>query len=450
MDPYGIYNTRSANRVRAAKKRRKVQGVLWLFTVLGVMGLIVTAARVQRVASISSEWNLPLMARPAAAPVLANVNDGLLIIPTESGQLLAGKPAADTELRSILQTDFPLRAEPLIVANTVYVPCEDGALYAVGLRDARRLWRYQSDAAITSRPAYLEYSVTATTPIASNTPRPGATPTSPPSSPAATGTRQEVRKTIIAGNDQGLVSALDATNGRVRWRRRVPAPIGTGLTIARLSGRSLVLVPLLSGVASRGGLWCLDARTGAVVWKFPDEGKTFAAQLPAPVVAVQQGNGRVYTANDSGTIFSLDLKTGSKIGWQKAFVPPADKHGDAVLLRTEPLLEQYGSRTYLIVAANDGGVHCFDTADGKVVWSFAAPATVHCRPLSLQPEDTNLQRALILVGCDASNVYALDARSGALVRKLRTRGTATVGLVKVSDGVLAISSDGLIDKFTLR
>jgi outer membrane protein assembly factor BamB len=174
-----------------------------------------------------------------------------------------------------------------------------------------------------------------------------------------------------------------------------------------------------------------------------------ATQLPAPVVEVGDGGGRVYAANDSGAVFCLDLKTGRKIVWQKVYVPPTGDHDDAVLLRNEPLLEHYDWGKRLIIASNDGGVHCFDPETGKIDWSFDVPTTIHCRPLALKPEDDKIQQPVVLVGCDEAYVYALDARTGALVWKLRTRGAA-VGLVKSPDGVLVISSDGVMQKFTPR
>ena len=289
-----------------------------------------------------------------AMPAWSNDKEGgTLLVPTESGNLLAVDATRGTARQSFA-TAFPLRAQPLVVKDVAFVPCQDGTLYAVAWRTGHLLWSHATGVAMTTRPVYAQALVpdaaptpAATpqmgvtpaplgTPTASSTPPESATPTStvtPGATPASLGSISTPTPTpappqatglVIAGNDEGNLMALRASNGEVVWQRAASGPIGCGLTATRdATGRALVLIPLLGGVAARGGLWCLDARTGVPVWKFPQDNKSFAAQLPAPAV---DGNGtdaanRVYGADDSGAVVCLDLKTGHKIGKRMPNLP---------------------------------------------------------------------------------------------------------------------------------
>jgi outer membrane protein assembly factor BamB len=255
------------------------------------------------------------------------------------------------------------------------------------------------------------------------------------------------------------LTALDADDGRVLWQRNAAAPIGNALAATSDAARPLVLAPLLGGVATRGGLWCLEARSGIPLWKFPNSGKVFAAQLPAPAVEPSptgRSASRVYCVDDGGAIFCLDLKTGDKTryGW-KAFARPlaSAPPGTLAVLRAEPLFKEYSWGARLVVAGNDGGVRCFDARDGSLKWVFDAGAPVRCRPQTLRLGPANMHssapRDLILIGCDAPAIYALNAEDGSLAWKLRVNGPAFAGPVITEHGLLTITGDGILESFSL-
>jgi outer membrane protein assembly factor BamB len=450
--------------MRQARRRRNMQTIgLVLFLILMLVLWAVVTRMPRRSPVISSDWKIDLMIQPSAGPVWTGDKDGVLLVPTESGQLWSVQPQREgvtqTEPLPILAAAFPLRGQPLVAGNVAYAPCEDGTLYAVQWRTGRTLWSRNTGAPMTTRPAYVRIEVRET---ASREPvrveigsalAPGATPAATAIPPA---TRVKVQSRVITGKHAGNVLALEAGTGSVQLRRPTGAPIGNGITTTRDgAGRPLALVPLLSSVATRGGLWCLDARTGVPVWKFPGRGQTFAAQLSPPAIEVTPGkpdSGRVYCADDGGAVFCLDLKTGRYAkgrGWKSWARPLTSAPANAlIMLRGEPLFKQYSWGRRLVVGGNDGGVRCFDARDGNLQWTFEAGDAVRCRPRTLRWGPPNAERDLILIGSDGPAIYILDARDGSLLWKLRTEGPAFAGPVPAGNSWLTVTGSGVLQSFS--
>ena len=474
LDPHGIYGTRTAYRVRAARRRRMTQNLVIGFAFVAFVFALVMYKRMPHTKTISSDWQTHLMTKLLAMPVaVSGKAGGVLLVPTESGNLLAVDALRGT-VQSGFATAFPLRAQPLVLGNIAWVPCQDGALYAVDWRTGQVLWSHATTAAMSTRPAYTHVllpNVTTPTVVPGATPQANSAPVVhviPASLPVTTGLGMNSASStpvpastpapakpipiVIAGNDEGMVTALNANNGRVLWHRTATGPVGNGLTATRnAAGQPLVLVPLLGGVAARGGLWCLAAQTGAPVWRFPEESKSFAAQLPAPAVdgVGEQPATRVFCVDDNGAVVCLDLKTGKKI-WKTFAQPLPGVHGNAsVLLRSEPMFKAYSWGERLIVGGSDGVVRSFDAHDGRLVWAFDAGAPVRCRPQAVRLNASYGQRDIILSGCDDAALYALDAQTGALLWKYRTNSPAYAGAVVLGQHVLSVSADGSVQSFAL-
>src|SRR5688572_27245842 len=117
LDPYGIYGTRTANRMRQARRRRNMQTIgLVLFLVFMMVLWAVVTRMPRRSPVISSDWKIDLMVQPSASPVWTGDKDGVLLVPTDSGQLWAVQPQREgtpgSRPRHLLAAGFPLRAQP--------------------------------------------------------------------------------------------------------------------------------------------------------------------------------------------------------------------------------------------------------------------------------------------------------------------------------------------------
>jgi hypothetical protein len=275
LDPHGIYGTRTAYRVRAAQRRQTIQYLCAFGALLVVAVAFLSWLRAPHVNNVSAQWSRSLMTLPAAAPVAARAGDAnWLLVPTESGKLIALN-ASSGEPGAVFTTTFALRGEPVVSGGLAFVPCEDGTLFAVDWRSGKALWSYRTRAAMSARPALLRIPLPATAPSLSNT---SANETSVAETNNASQPRQ-LRPVVVVGNDGGEIIALEAGRGKPLWRRKVDAAVGSALTavsVAQMRTQAttqatgggalksgagpLVIVPLMGGLGTRGGVLCLDAR----------------------------------------------------------------------------------------------------------------------------------------------------------------------------------------------
>ncbi len=460
LDPFGIYGTRTAHRMLAARRRRAWQR--WILAALALVAGFMWwgGAHVPRSSLRDSDRQINLAITPSAIAAQAGTRGETLLVPTENGRLWSLN--ASGARVPVLTTDFPLRAQPVVEGDTAFVGCENGVLYAVNWRDGRVLWQHESSAPVTARPALTRLALPAPTAIPAATPAatPTATPTATPiitrvsgqpavtptATPIPTPVPTEERAVVVSGDDGGWVTALEARNGHVLWRKPLDEPVGNGITATDADGRALILVPLLPGLVARGGLVCLDGRTGKVQWRFPADPNIFGAQLAPPVV---DGFRHVYCTDDAGTIVCLDARNGTKI-W-KTFARPlhGKSSGTLVPLRGEPLLRVFNWGSCLIVGGNDGGVRCFDTRRGQLLWNYDAGAAVRCRPFAVTWKNGSTTRDVLLVGSDGPAFHALDPQTGHPLWTFRTNGDAGMGAFNCDGHLVSISDEGVWQEFSV-
>ncbi len=127
-------------------------------------------------------------------------------------------------LRWSFQAKDAVGSSAAIADGTVYVGSMDGLLHAIDVATGKERWQYQAAGPIEE------------------------------SSPAVSG------GLVFVGDVSGVVHAVDAQTGRRRWTfkteaeiRSSPNPVGDKVYIGSYDQN----------------LYCLQAATGAVVWKFP-------------------------------------------------------------------------------------------------------------------------------------------------------------------------------------
>lgn len=184
--------------------------------------------------------------------------------------------------------------------------------------------------------------------------------------------------------DGHFIAAVDARTGALRWRfdtggavRAAPLVIGRDLLVA-------------SGPNS---LWCLDALTGTRYWVFHSEDALteFWPTRTSPVVYA----GVVYTAlGASSEINALNLRTGRKV-WETSL--PERVIGG-------PVLDMQRGLLYLVTWS--GRVVALDIQTGATRWDIRLPAGSESSPaLAVQP-------GLLYIGGFDRALYALDTRNG--------------------------------------
>ncbi len=174
--------------------------------------------------------------------------------------------------------DSELNSSPAYGYGTIYIGSHGGSMYALNAVTGRLRWRYGGGEDFYATPAVAYGRVFAGN-VDGSTYAFGArtgdllwrqhTGTYVYASPAAW------NRTIYVGSYDGNMYALDAATGDVRWRYAAPSSIHGGPTI--LNG--LLYFSACGTCGHRGsryaklgahGTYAIDARTGRLVWSFPD------------------------------------------------------------------------------------------------------------------------------------------------------------------------------------
>lgn len=236
---------------------------------------------------------------------------------------------------------------------------------------------------------------------------------------------------VYAADERGLVMAMDAESGNVRWRKNLETPVSSGLNaiaghiylgtrngevlalsqddgdiVWRTRVTSEVLAPpqanqqLVVVQSIDGSVTALDRNTGNEVWVHTSSQPaltlrgTGTPQVIDPVTFVGFANGRLAT---------LDNRSGQPLWEMRVAVPQGRTEVDRLVdLNGQPLLTPDGR---LYVTSYNGRLIAMEATSGEILWDREHSS--HLSPLLVG--DT-----LYTVN-EASHVLALDALSGRLL-----------------------------------
>ena len=201
---------------------------------------------------------------------------------------------------------------------------------------------------------------------------------------------------VAVGDSDGLVAGLDASDGVTLWSAQLGGPIGNAL-VATQDG---LLAPTLASGAWRGGLVCLDARSGKVKWRYPSDRRAAAG---VAVALWNEANNRVYWNNDEGVVACLDAQSG-RVVWQSEIATNSPR---VVMLRAKPVLFS----DTLIVGGSDGVVRSLETRAGKARWSVDVGAPVR----ALDAANVGGRPAILAV--TEREIVLVDAVKGAVIER---------------------------------
>ncbi len=240
--------------------------------------------------------------------------------------------------------------------------------------------------------------------------------------------------TLYVSSGFGLLSALDAKTGAIRWQQRLDA---TG------SGQPLVANGLVYLVAGDETGWAIDAKTGRVKWNIKAS-PAIANVLGAPAPALS-GDLAVF-AFGSGDLVAAFRRGGvqrwsSSLGGERSGIARS-RVGD---ITGSPVV--VGRRIY--VGNNSGRTMAFDTFLGDRIWTAAHGALGPVWPVSgslfLVADSDHLVR---LNAQDGSTIWAVDLPSNIKDRPQKRGPThAQFGPVVAGGRVIVPSGDGLIRFF---
>ncbi len=213
------------------------------------------------------------------------------------------------------------------------------------------------------------------------------------------------------GPDRNGISSETATwspqalagSPRIVWESNV----GIGFaSVAVSNGR---LYTLGNREVSAGGepreidiLYCLDARTGAEIWRFSYPCPSGNDHYPGPKATPAVADGRVYILSDSGHLICLDAATGA-VGWKVDVIAGGVLRGHFGLSGS-PYIEG----DMVLLNLGSGGL-AVDRRTGKKVWTSPPGSCSFSTPLVF---DRGGKRKMALFS--AKKFQVVDVASGAV------------------------------------
>lgn len=210
---------------------------------------------------------------------------------------------------------------------------------------------------------------------------------------------------IYFGSDDGYMYALDAESGKQIWRYATGGPVASSPAIAG---------GMIYFGSYDGKFYALNAKTGVMKWKIVTAGeKRFEArglhgQLPkaqtfadiydtylsSPVVA----QGAVYFGSGDGGVYALDAKSGAQ-RWR--FATGNVVHASPAFANGKIFIGSWDSNFYAI-----------DATTGKETWRFKVgeDELIH-NQVGFQGSAAVVD-GVVYVGCRDAHLYALDASNG--------------------------------------
>lgn len=222
-------------------------------------------------------------------------------------------------------------------------------------------------------------------------------------------------KTLIFGTQETGLVALYPGLGQTRWV--LPIPKGVRSEIAVHEDRAYV-------VGGDGFLYCVDLRTGHVVWP------PYNLRVPGgsrPVVA----GGRVFVTSFDDTVYALDAGTGK---WLWHYRRRA-AGGATVLGASAPLVD--GDLVY--AGLSDGFLVALTLADGQLRWERKLHYGSRFTDVDASPVLTD---GVIYSPSYDGSLYALKREGGTTLWKFDAGGSRD--LVIEGDRLYFASSDGFV------
>ncbi|HVK17764.1 MAG TPA: PQQ-binding-like beta-propeller repeat protein [Fimbriiglobus sp.] len=277
---------------------------------------------------------MPVFAAPAVSGGHVFAGEGLH---TDADRRLfrldaaSGKPSWPKPVATTSHTE----GAPRVVDGKVYFAAGDDGVYCVNAVDGAAVWHFQGD----EQKLHIDTSLA-----------------------VANGR-------VFAGSGYRTLAllGLDAATGTEVWRTpvglrsfgpplvlgdRVVYGLGTGNLVEELSTEAEEGVP--PETAPAGAVVCVEAATGAVVWRY-DTPKSVHTALVADARSV-------YAACKDGSVYALERATG-KLRWRRSL-------GSA--LTAGPAVATYagGALTLAVyVVSREGLAACLNPADGGIYWT---------------------------------------------------------------------------------
>ena len=266
------------------------------------------------------------------------------------------------------ETMGPVQSEPLYdpAEDVVYFGSDDGALYKVAAADGSLKWRFMSFAEIERKPV-LD------------------------------------RGTLFFVNANDTVVAADPATGKMKWNQH-RAPIG-GMSVAGYAGAAVWNGRVYTAF-SDGHVMAYDAAEGSELWSPVDLSaeaeQTLGYQVPkyfdvdtTPIVDRIATGPVVYVASYSGGVFALDAETGARV-WANE---KATGVTELVLWTQEAHKPRDGgptvpARRILMASSGTTGLWGLEPEEGTELWRKSLPEGGVSQPVPVAGSDAGVDHTV--------------------------------------------------------
>ncbi|MCW8925224.1 MAG: PQQ-like beta-propeller repeat protein [Xanthomonadales bacterium] len=223
---------------------------------------------------------------------------------------------------------------------------------------------------------------------------------------------------VYAGDEAGVLRAIDRETGKVEWTFDAGAAIASNVEVDDLR----VYFHTRDGVVH-----ALDKQGGKALWSFATQGERrwdyWDYYLSTPAVDDRQ----LYFGSGDHHIYAVDKRSGD-LRWKV-------KTGNIV--HGQPAVA--GEK--VIVGGFDGRVYAVDRGTGKVLWTFKTVGNAYFRNGEL-PGAVTVNNGLVYTGGRDYNVYALLEDTGTGAWNDRTPSWVVGRPLVAGEALIVVNSDG--------
>jgi len=348
-------------------------------------------------------WKATTMDEVVSSPAVA---DNSVFVGCNDGAVYCLNPSNGKILWFFYQNKTEMESSPAVSNDSVFVGCNNGDIYALNESNGRQLWNYTTGGWVGSSPAVADGAVyfgSRDGNLYALNDETGArlwsfqTGSEVESSPAVSG------GVVYFASDNFFVYALNESTGKELWQTP------TGSTISSPSvcnGRVYI-------GSYDGYVCCLNASTGAKVWKY----QTPDTVTSSPVVAY----GCVYFGSEDNNVYCLNASTGSRI-WQSP---------TGYWVTSSPAVA--GGNVY--IGSEDDNIYCLNAATGAKEWVYQTGNYVESSPA--------IVNNTLYVGSDDDHIYVL-ALTNSSSETLSVQSTTTLQSATIVLDAGACALGGLI------
>ena len=222
----------------------------------------------------------------------------------------------------------------------------------------------------------------------------------------------------------GIVSAFDASTGKLLWQKPAP-PVDPlyGTAMSPIADRGLVIVHV--GGHNRGALTAFDANTGDVKWSWTGDGPAYAS----PIVADLSGTRQVITVTQQNVV-GVAVASGELL-WRRPFVTNSTNNAITPILNGDAI----------IVSAHEKGVTAFrvmkrnDQWVTDTIWKTQEVSMFMSNPVLVRDTLYGLSHR------SSGQFFALDASTGKVLWLGQARQATNTAVVKAGDLLFLLNDD---------